>query len=513
MKITRHFLDVNGRTVHYRACGSGPVLLLIHQSPRSSAEYERLMLKWGEHFTCIAPDSPGYGQSDPLEIELPDINDMGDGLIEFLDAIGLEKVGAYGFHTGGAIAMNAHVRYPGRFVAFVTGGYPIWTEEEMALFAAEYLPEFKPSAYGEHLAWLWSRILEQSWFFPWFKIEMDARLARPHDDVTRVDAIVHEMLDSGDFYRRGYRAALSAGSDIPSPMTVSNPVLIATYRADPLFPHLARLPVLPAGWSVESVESPTALEELALEFLQRFPLPSYAELKSDKDRGFVSVNTPTFSGVIHWCGNLSAETLFLHGPGESMELLPDCEGLLIDLPGHGLSSDFSVPADLSSWADVIVGATQELGATRLIKVVGHQLSALLALKVGAALGAGSVSGTDAHIPVDGEAWIAAQPDLTPDRFGGYLQRAWQVIRARQFFWPWFEVKGSNAIPFAESQTSPTYLAIAHRALMRARSGSHLTEVLLRTNRDELVANAPHIDSWQTAPWASKRTDIWRPGLS
>lgn len=471
------------------------------------------MKKWGAHFTCVAPDSPGYGQSDPLQIEVPDINDMGDSLIEFLDAMGLDKVGAYGFHSGGAITMNAHVRYPGRFVAFVSGGYPIWTEEEMALFAAGYLPEFKPSAYGEHLTWLWSRILEQSWFFPWFKVEMDARLSRPHDDVARVDAIVHEMLDSGDFYRRGYRAVLSASSDIPSPMTVSDPVLIATYRADPLFPHLARLPELPKGWSVESVESPTALEELALEFLQRFPLPIYVGLKADENRGFVSVSTPTFDGVIHWNGDISAETLFLHGPYQSMELLPEHDGLMIDLPGHGLSSDFSTRANLNDWADVIVKATRALGATHIKAVAGDQLSALLALKVGMVLGAQSVYGTDAHIPIDGAAWIAAQPDLTPDRYGAYLQRAWQVVRAQQFFWPWYDVQGSNAIPFSQTQTSPSYLSIEHRAMLRARSGSRLTELLLMANRDELVADGPEIRSWQIAPWADERTDIWHPEIS
>ena len=45
--ITRHFIDIASETgtrrVHYRKCGQGPVLLLVHQSPRSSKEYETLM--------------------------------------------------------------------------------------------------------------------------------------------------------------------------------------------------------------------------------------------------------------------------------------------------------------------------------------------------------------------------------------------------------------------------------------------------------------------------------------
>ena len=63
MTITRHFIRVGNRRVHYRKAGSGPTLLMVHQSPRSSAEYEPLMEKWAQHFTCIAPDTPGFGQS------------------------------------------------------------------------------------------------------------------------------------------------------------------------------------------------------------------------------------------------------------------------------------------------------------------------------------------------------------------------------------------------------------------------------------------------------------------
>ena len=56
--ITRHVLTIprSGRKVHYRRCGQGPLLLMVHQSPRNSAEYERLMRDWGAHFTCIAPE-------------------------------------------------------------------------------------------------------------------------------------------------------------------------------------------------------------------------------------------------------------------------------------------------------------------------------------------------------------------------------------------------------------------------------------------------------------------------
>ena len=90
--ISRHYLTISGpqgdRCVHYRKCGQGPVVLMVHQSPRSSAEYEALMRDWAGHFTCIAPDTPGFGQSDPLAKADPDINDYADAIVEFVGALG-----------------------------------------------------------------------------------------------------------------------------------------------------------------------------------------------------------------------------------------------------------------------------------------------------------------------------------------------------------------------------------------------------------------------------------------
>lgn len=483
---------------------------MVHQSPRSSAEYEKLMLKWGNSFTCIAPDSPGYGQSEPLALESPKINDFGDGLIEFLNALGVEEVGMYGFHSGGAIALNAHVRNPGRFTALACGGYPIWTDAEMALYASGYLPSFKPTGYGEHLTWVWSRILEQSWFFPWFKTESSTRMRNAHDDVARVNAQVLELLDAGDNYQYGYRAVLSAPSDIPAAAEKHNPVLIATYQGDPLLIHLDRLPELPAGWLTGSAENPAALEDLFGDFLKKYPAPSYKSFKADIDRGFVLVETAHFDGVIQWSGNLKATKLVLHNVGESIELIDDLDALLIDLPGHGLSGDISNSASLSDWAEVIRGAIQNLGAKNISCIQGDQLSALLALAVAKNLGADCVCATNAHIPVDGEKWQAAQPDLTPDRYGSYLTKAWQVVRTSQFFWPWFEAKNANSIEFTGKEIDPEYLAIAHRSLLRARSREQLTKLLLNADKAKLVANAPKISKWHLATWASERTDIWRP---
>ena len=267
---------------------------------------------------------------------------------------------------------------------------------------------------------------------------------------------------------------------------------------------------MPAGWITGSAENPVALEDLFGDFLKKHPGPDYESFSADTDRGFVSVETAQFNGVIQWSGDLTATKLVLHNVGESSELVNAKNALVIDLPGHGLSSDISDVATLSDWAAVIKSALTKLGAKNITCVEGDQLSALLALAIAKSIGADCVCATNAHIPVDGEKWQAAQPDLTPDRFGSYLNKAWQVVRASQFFWPWFEAKNINAIEFTSNEVDPEYLAIAHRALLRARSREKLSSLLLSADKKQLVANAPKISEWKVSAWANDRTDIWRP---
>ncbi|NQV81243.1 MAG: alpha/beta hydrolase, partial [Alphaproteobacteria bacterium] len=57
--IRRHFITIGGtRQIHYRRAGTGPAVLLLHQSPKSSREHIPLMQHLMDRFTCIAPDTP-----------------------------------------------------------------------------------------------------------------------------------------------------------------------------------------------------------------------------------------------------------------------------------------------------------------------------------------------------------------------------------------------------------------------------------------------------------------------
>jgi pimeloyl-ACP methyl ester carboxylesterase len=438
MTITRHFVDVGSRRVHYRRAGTGPVLLMVHQSPRSSAEYEPLMREWATRFTCIAPDSPGFGQSDPFPDPDAPIEAFADALVELLDALGIDRVAAYGFHSGGIILVNALKRHPSRFAALAIGGYAIWTEEERRIFSAGYLPPFRPQAYGEHLTWAWNRILEQTWFFPWFAVEPATRMSVAHDDPVRVDATIRDLLDSGDAYRTGYGAVLRAARDIPAPGTPTAPVLISAYDGDPLQDHIDRLGDLPSEWNAQKVATPAQHQRASLDHVARFAVAAPDRLGEATDEGFVRIAVAGFDGLIHWRGARGA-TLTVHAPGRALELLGDA-ALAIDLPGHGLSDGWSgdSPTDPAAWAAVIAAAAGALDAADI---------AYEATPVG-----------------DPERLF---PDFAPDRFGAYLTRAWGIVRAAHLFAPWYEASAAAAIAFDPADLAPERLAVEHRALLRA----------------------------------------------
>lgn len=428
MKITRHILTMPGtnRRVHYRRCGSGPALLMIHQSPRSSAEYEPLMLQWGAHFTCIAPDTPGFGQSDALPGE-PDIGDFAVALGEFVHALGLERCATYGFHSGGVILVETVRHFPQLFSCLALGAYAIWDDADMALFSEGYLAPFLPSAYGEHLTWLWNRILEQNWFFPWFDARDIARLPDSHADVQRVQNGAMELLDAGDSYRWGYGAILHAPRKLP--FVENGPTgLITAYDDDPLQVHIDRLDRMPDGWAARKVSQPEDHLAQSLAFLLEeagnAPCPALAE---DSEEGWFAHE----GGLLHWRGERGGR-LQLHAPAGEMIASGPGE-IAIDAPGHGQSSDFADPlAAVEAFAEAF-----------------------------------AVSAIDWPAPPSGDPELL-YPDLTPDRFGSHFQRAWTAARAQAFFAPWYAADDDHVLPIDPAETTPA--AIHARALARLRAG-------------------------------------------
>ena len=142
--IEHRFVASGERRVMVRRAGSGPPVVLLHESPRSSAAFIPMIEALAERFTVIAPDTPGYGGSDPLDLHRPQIADYADALKEVVDALGLERAALFGRHTGAAIAIEFANCYPAQVSGVVLEGCPAFTLEEMEDLVASYLPPFRP---------------------------------------------------------------------------------------------------------------------------------------------------------------------------------------------------------------------------------------------------------------------------------------------------------------------------------------------------------------------------------
>lgn len=80
-----------GGDIAYRRAGQGPLLVLLHGIGSASGSWLRQLQALQNHFTVLAWDAPGYGQSTPVEAEWPTAADYGARVWSWLQALGLAQ--------------------------------------------------------------------------------------------------------------------------------------------------------------------------------------------------------------------------------------------------------------------------------------------------------------------------------------------------------------------------------------------------------------------------------------
>ena len=106
-------VEVNGITINYEVQGEGEPLLLIPYTSADHACYAFQLPAYTEHFSCIALDLPGSGESDtPAGPYSTD--GYADQVAAFLGAIGIERAHVAGVSLGAAVGMHLAARHPGR---------------------------------------------------------------------------------------------------------------------------------------------------------------------------------------------------------------------------------------------------------------------------------------------------------------------------------------------------------------------------------------------------------------
>jgi pimeloyl-ACP methyl ester carboxylesterase len=115
--VTGHFVDVSGVRLHYQRGGeSGALVLLLHGggTDSSSLSWGLLLPELAQAHTVIAPDWPGYGQSERSPRPYYTQEYYLDFLESFLDVLRIERLNLAGNSMGGGLALGFALRHPER---------------------------------------------------------------------------------------------------------------------------------------------------------------------------------------------------------------------------------------------------------------------------------------------------------------------------------------------------------------------------------------------------------------
>ena len=504
--VTCHYVDVGGRRVHYRRRGSGPAVVLLHASPRSSAALVPLMDQAPTGVSVYAFDTPGCGYSSTLATNRPDATAYAHGFAATLDALGIARAAAYGTHTGAALAIAFAVLHPERVTRLVLDGLSEFSGEERASMLANYLPPFRPLDDGTHLSWLWSRVRDQSIFFPWNHRGAGARLPGPLPQAAQLQKTAMDFLAAGDNYRSPYAAAIAFCPTQWLP-ALRMPTTIGARRDDVLFSHLARLgdissvsadiaietyPAERAPWAAmiwqrlleqSDTRAATAINAAGLPSDARLPLHEPADAYVQ-----VAARRVHLRGAL---GGTGKPLVVLHpspGGARGMDryLQRACAEhrpvIAPDLPGHGDSeSDHDRPAGLESLvqtAQVVHGAVVQTGIDHA-DVTGEGLGAWLANLL-QSLYPGFYN---CVVPCPRLHASASPPPSFPVRTdGGHLMAAWFHVRDEAIYGSWLDGTCAGSTPFGDSLDIEMLHKAAVDVLKEGPSAQHLRRALLATAR-------------------------------
>lgn len=159
--VRRGYLAVDGSQVHYRysapppGARTRPPVFLFHLSPNSGQVFSALLPLLARDRLALAPDTPGYGMSDPLA-DPQRIGAYARHLARALAPVAdSAAIDAVGYHTGAGIALEIDRQdaLPLRRVALVA--VPVLTAEERAAGAA--LPPIPFDEAGDWARAEWQR--------------------------------------------------------------------------------------------------------------------------------------------------------------------------------------------------------------------------------------------------------------------------------------------------------------------------------------------------------------------
>jgi pimeloyl-ACP methyl ester carboxylesterase len=114
---------VDGVNIFYREAGvsSAPSIVLLHGFPSSSREYAALIPLLATHYHVVAPDFPGFGQSEapPPSAYAYTFGRLATTTNRFLEQLGIEQYSLYLHDYGGPVGFRMMLLHPERLRALI----------------------------------------------------------------------------------------------------------------------------------------------------------------------------------------------------------------------------------------------------------------------------------------------------------------------------------------------------------------------------------------------------------
>ncbi len=224
LRIEHHYAALpNGTTLHYAACGAGPLILFVHGFPEFWYEWKDQLAEFGEDHRAVAPDMRGYNlSSKPAEVSAYRAKHLVEDLRLLIDHLGAQRCVMVAHDWGGAIAWNFAAAHPERLekLVIINAPHPAIFSRELRHNPAQQAASAYMNLFRSDKA---ERVLSENDY---------ARLAR-----MTVEAWGASGGSATEEDRRAYIAAWSQ----PGALTGG----LNWYRASPLYPPEAAGAALP----------------------------------------------------------------------------------------------------------------------------------------------------------------------------------------------------------------------------------------------------------------------------
>ncbi|MBX9733952.1 MAG: alpha/beta hydrolase [Chitinophagaceae bacterium] len=238
--IQKNYTIVAGKQLFYRRAGNGPVIFLLHPSPRSSAMLEPFIALLSDSFTVIAPDTPGYGLSEPTGKTISSVYDYNGFIYALHQQITEEPIYLYGTASGAQLALAYAITHPQKVKLLYLDNAAHFDSAAREELLKKHFIDISPKEDGSHLTALWQMLADACLYFPWYDKSEENRFADTVPPPTVIQGIVNDYLQAGPNYYEAYIAAFKH-ERAEKVQALKVPTVLFRWLGSPILKHIDAL--------------------------------------------------------------------------------------------------------------------------------------------------------------------------------------------------------------------------------------------------------------------------------